>query len=166
MNDLLNPGALFENLGAEARQELSVSLRHRTLATGEYLFTLGDDATDFFVVVRGNVDLCFPMRIGGTVKDVPIESIGVGEALGWSALVKPHRFTVSARASEASAVACLARRDLQAVFERDAPSGFLFLTRITEMMGVRLIRFQALWMRELQRSLQSEAHRQTTAAPA
>ncbi len=159
MNDLLNPGALFEGLGPEGRQQLSASVRHRTLATGQYLFTLGDDATDFFVVVKGNVDLCFPMRIGGALKDVAIESIGVGESLGWSALVKPYRFTVSARASEPSAVACLARRDLQAVFETDVASGFTFLTRITEVMGVRLIRFQALWVRELQRTLEHEVQR-------
>jgi len=112
------------------------------------------------------MDLCFPMRLNGVLKDVPIESVGMGQPLGWSALVRPYRFTLSARAVGPSGVICLARRDLLDLFETEPAVGNAFLTRISEVIGVRLITFQALWVRELQRALESETQRQAAALPA
>lgn len=160
MDALLSQGALFEGLDDEGRRRLSAIARRRTLETGEHLFLLGDNAGDFFVLVKGKVDLCLPMPLSGVLKDVSVESVGVGEALGWSALVKPYRFTLSARATEPSEVVCLARSDLLALFEADLGSGYAFFTKVSEIVGIRLLTFQALWVRELQRALESEAQRQ------
>ena len=156
MDALFGHGALFEGLREEGRRRLSAAIRRRTLEKDEYLFLLGDSAADFFVLARGKVDLCLPMRVGSVLKDVSVESVEAGEALGWSALVKPYRFTLSARASEPSEVICLARRDLLAVFEADRGTGYDFFTRIAELVGIRLLTFQALWMRELQRAFEGD----------
>lgn len=160
MDVLLGQGALFEGLSDEGRRRLAAVVRRRTLATGEYLFLLGDNASDFFVVVKGKVDLCFPMRLRGVLKDFSVESVDVGQALGWSALVKPYRFTLSARATEPSEVICLSRHDLLELFEADPGVGYAFLTKVSEVVGIRLLTFQALWARELQRALESETQRQ------
>lgn len=161
MDALLSQGAFFEGLDDEGRRRLSAIIRHRTLQTGEYLFLLGDNAGDFFVLVNGKVDLCLPVRLRGVLKDVSVESVRVGQALGWSALVKPYRFTLSARATEPSEVVCLARHDLLDLFESDLGIGYAFFTKVSEVVGIRLHTFQALWVRELQRALDSEAQRQT-----
>lgn len=160
MDALLSRGALFENLDDEGRRRLSAMIKRRTLERDEYLFLLGDSATDFFVLVKGKVDLCLPMRLRGVLKDVSVESVAVGQALGWSALVKPYRFTLSARATEPSEVVCLARRDLLDLFEADLRIGYAFFTKISEVVGIRLLTFQALWMRELQRAFESETQRE------
>ena len=161
MEALLGQGAFFEGLDDEGRRRLSEIVRRRTLETGEYLFLLGDNAGDFFVLVKGKVDLCLPVRLRGGLKDVSVESVRAGQALGWSALVKPYRFTLSARATEPSEVVCLARRDLLDLFESDLGIGYAFFTKVCEVVGIRLLTFQALWVRELQRALDSEAQRQT-----
>ena len=160
MDALLSQGAFFEGLSDEGRRRLLAIVRRRTLATGEYLFLLGDNAADFFVLVSGKVDLCLPVRLRGVLKDVSVESVRVGQALGWSALVKPYRFTLSGRATEPSEVVCLARRDLLDLFEADVSIGYAFFTKVSEVIGIRLLTFQALWVRELQRALDSEAQRQ------
>ncbi len=156
MDALFGRGALFEGLDEPGRRRLSAAIRRRTLEKDEYLFLLGDSAADFFVLARGKVDLCLPMRASGVLKDVSVESVGAGQALGWSALVKPYRFTLSARATEPSEVICLARRDLLELFEADLGIGYAFFTRIAELVGIRLLTFQALWMRELQRAFESD----------
>ncbi len=156
MNLLLADGGLFEGLNAEGGRRLAAMTRRRALAKDEYLFVLGDSAADFFVLEKGKVDLCLPMRVHGLLKDVSVESVGAGQPLGWSALVKPFRFTLSARATEPSEIVCLGRRDLLELFEADLRIGYTFFTKISEVVGIRLHTFQALWMRELQRAVESE----------
>jgi CRP-like cAMP-binding protein len=159
MDALLKQGALFEGLSEEGRRRLSAIAKRRSLQTGEYVFQLGDSADDFYVLVGGKVDLCLPMPLRGIVKDVSVESVGVGHALGWSALVKPYQFTLSARATEPSEVLGFARRELLDLFEAEPGIGYALFTKIAETVGTRLHTFQALWVRELQRTLESEAQR-------
>ena len=164
MEQLLKQAELFEGLTSEQLRQLTNVGRRRTLRAGEYLFLLGEDAVDFSIVTRGNVDLCFPMPLGGEVKDISLESLGAGKAFGWSALVKPYRFTLSARATEVSEVVSFARMALIDLFETDVGIGYAFFTKVSELVGIRLLTFQALWVRELQRALDSEAQRQAGAA--
>jgi CRP/FNR family transcriptional regulator, cyclic AMP receptor protein len=165
MDAHLRQGELFEGLSDECLRRLLATGKSRTLQAGEYLFLLGDDASDFSVLVSGKVDLCFPMRIRGAVKDVTVESVGAGQALGWSALVKPHRFTLSARAIEPSEVVRFARGDLLELFEAEPSIGYAFFTKVSEVVGLRLHTFQALWVRELQRALESDAQRLAERTP-
>jgi len=166
MDAPLSQGELFEGLSGEGLRRLLATGKSRTLPAGEYLFRLGDDAGDFYVLVKGQVDLCFPMRLRGAVKDVTVESVGPGQALGWSALVKPHRFTLSARAIEPSEVIGFTRRDLLELFQAEPSIGYAFFTKVSEIVGIRLHTFQALWVRELQRTLEAETQRLAGRSPA
>jgi CRP/FNR family transcriptional regulator, cyclic AMP receptor protein len=151
MDQLLKRAELFEGLTREQFEQLMNIGHRRTLRAGEYLFLLGDDAVDLSVVTSGNVDLCFPMPLSGEVKDISIESLGEGRALGWSALVKPYRFTLTARATQMSEVVSFARMALLDLFEREPGLGYTFFMRISGLVGIRLETFQALWARELRR---------------
>lgn len=157
MNELLSRAELFENLGLEGIRRLSTIGQTRTLAEGEYLFLLGDNADYLYVVTRGKVDLCFPMSLRTVVQDVPVESAGPGKLVGWSAMVKPYRFTLSARAAEDSQVVGFRRHDLQQLFTSSPEIGLRLLTKLSEIVGIRLLMFQALWARELQRALLAES---------
>jgi CRP-like cAMP-binding protein len=166
MDALLDPGGLFEGLSDEGRRRLFAVAKRRPLESGEYLFQLGDSADDFFVLVKGAVDLCLPMPLRGVVKEVSVETVGKGQALGWSALVSPYRFTLSARATEPSEAVGFARRDLMNLFDDEPKSGRAFFTKIAEIVSVRLHTFQALWVRELQRTLEGATPRQVGGAAA
>lgn len=159
MEELLSRAELFRELGSDGLRRLLAIGRGQALGAGQYLFLLGGDAAELHVVVRGKLDLCLPIALRGTVKDITVESVGAGQALGWSALVKPYRFTLSARATEPSEVITFARSDLQQLFEAEPGIGYSLLTRVSELMGIRLVTFQALWVRELQRTVDSEARR-------
>lgn len=76
-----------------------------------------------------------------------------GSTLGWSALIKPYRFTLSARAAEPAKVAALTRPDLLRVLEADCRTGEKFMFHLAEIIGRRLLIIQALWARELQRAV-------------
>jgi CRP/FNR family transcriptional regulator, cyclic AMP receptor protein len=158
MHGALEDADLFRGLSPDGIRRLSLIGRSRVLSAGDYLFLLGDSAEWLYVVVRGTVDLCLPMSVGGVVRDIPVESASAGKALGWSALVKPYRFTLSARATEPTEVIGFWRSELQQLFSAAPEVGNRLLANLSELVGFRLLTFQALWVRELQRALLTESH--------
>ena len=165
MEKLLRQVELFRDLSSDGLRRVLAIGKGESLDAGQHLFLLGDDANELFVVLRGSLNLCLPIALHGSVKDITVESVGAGQALGWSALVKPYRFTLSARATEPSEVVGFARSDLQQLFQAESGIGYSVLTRVSEIMGIRLVTFQALWVRELQRTLESEAQRTAAGKP-
>ena len=157
MRDVFKDADLFQGLSPDGIRRIAAIGRSRTLAPGEYLFLLGDSAECLYVVAVGTVELCLPMSLGGIVKDIPVESATAGKALGWSALVKPYRFTLSARAAGPAEVLGFPRSELQHLFDAAPEVGHRFLANLSELMGFRLLTFQALWVRELQRALVTES---------
>jgi CRP-like cAMP-binding protein len=161
MYEFLSRAELFEGLNGDGVRQLAAIGRSRTLAAGEYVFLLGDRADDLYVVVKGQVDLCFPMALGGIVKDITVESVGAGKALGWSALVRPYRFTLAARATEPSEVVGFPRQELLQVFDASPAVAYRVVIKLAEVVGFRLLTFQALWVRELQRAVLAETQART-----
>jgi CRP-like cAMP-binding protein len=155
MYELLRQADLVEGMSPEQVRRLSLLGRARTLPGGDYLFLLGDSAQHVCIVASGQVDLCFPIRIGGVMTDITVESVGSGKTVGWSALVKPYRFTLSARATEPTNLVAFSRQDLLHLFDNDPGIGCVLLSRVSELVGNRLSSFQALWARELQRRLET-----------
>ena len=162
---------LLKDLTAAHRERLLAIAEERALDAGEYLFRLGDEATCAYVVVDGRIEFCFPLSLGGAMQDVAVESKEPGSALGWSAFVSPHSFTVSARAAEPSVVGSFPRAELMRLIEEDCHFALAFIGRIGEIVADRLLKIQALWARELQRSVTTggiaglgaqAAHRGTT----
>ena len=66
------------------------------LASGEDLFRLGAEADRLFLIERGRIALKLPMQVYEHEKDLLVEERQTGQTLGWSALIPPHRFTLSA----------------------------------------------------------------------
>lgn len=128
--------------------------RRQTLAPGEVLFNLGDAADHLFLVERGRVALSLPMQVRGQVEDVQIEERLPGQALGWSALIPPHRFTLKATAPLATEVLALSRADLLAHLEARPALGFVVALNVAAIVGQRLQVLQAMWLREIQRVVQ------------
>jgi CRP-like cAMP-binding protein len=163
MHEVLKDADLFQGFNLGDLGKLSAIARSRILSEGDYLFLLGDNAECLYVVVKGTVELCLPMALGGIVKDIPVESASAGKALGWSALVKPYRFTLSARASEPAEVIGFPRAALEQLINASPDLGNRFLANLSELVGLRLLTFQALWVRELQRTLLAESQHRTDA---
>ena len=149
----LRQAAIFAELQDTEVARLLAVARSQQCHKGACLFLLGDHADRLFVVLSGKVELTFPLSFGGVVRDVPVELKTPGSALGWSALVKPHRFTLSARAAETSELAAFLRQDLLRVFEAEPRIGYVVMRHIAEVVGRRLLQVEALWARELQRAV-------------
>jgi toluene monooxygenase system ferredoxin subunit len=141
---------------AEAEQLLKLGTRV-VVPAGTSLFRLGDPADRLFLVERGRIKLTLPMSVRGRQEDIFVEERAPGQAVGWSALIPPYRFTLTATAAlyEAEVIA-LPREALLKYFADHPAAGYKIALNLAVVVGHRLQLFQTMWLREVQRTV--EAH--------
>jgi CRP-like cAMP-binding protein len=125
--------------------------RTHTIPTGGALFRLGDRADRLFVIARGRIALTLPMQLREHDEEVLIEERGAGQTVGWSALIPPHRFTLTATALIETDVLELPREALLDYFAAHPLVGYAVTRNVAAVVGQRLQVFQAMWLREMQR---------------
>ncbi|HEY7500778.1 MAG TPA: cyclic nucleotide-binding domain-containing protein [Vicinamibacterales bacterium] len=123
------------------------------LAAGEVLFRLGAEATSLYVIQSGLITLAMPMRIGGGEEDVRIDERGPGQTVGWSTLIPPHRFTLTATAAVGTELLAFPRSTLLQHFERRPMVGYAVSRNVAALVGERLQVFQAMWLRAMQQAV-------------
>lgn len=151
--NVLRDTRLFADCTEEELIHLASVAQDREYADGEMLFSLGQEATNLMVVAAGRIQLEMPVSILGESKNIAFEAEERGQVVGWSALVPPHRFTLSARVSGGATVVSLPRDDLNVLFESDPHLGFRVTRNLATIVGQRLHHTQEMWAREVQRSL-------------
>ena len=134
-------GMSADQLGllADAARDVSFPARYR-------LFEDGGNATRFWLIQAGHVSLDLHVPGEGPVV---IESIGMGELLGWSWLFPPYKWAfgaVSATAVEAFEFDAPTVRELCAAYPE---LGYEFNQRVTRVLAKRL---QATRIRLITRS--------------
>jgi CRP-like cAMP-binding protein len=134
----------------EAARVLALGSRI-ALSAGQVLFNLGDAADSLFIVESGRIALTLPLRLRDGQQDVLIEERSPGQALGWSALVPPHRFTLKAAASIDTEVLALPRAALFEHFAAHPAVGYAVTRNVSAVVGQRLQVLQTMWLREMQR---------------
>jgi len=138
---------------AEVGRVLPLGTR-MTLPSGATLFRLGDPADRLFLAERGRIRLTLPMQVRGREEDILIEEKTPGQTVGWSALIPPYRFTLSATAPVESEVIALPREALRDYFETSPAAGYRIASNLAAVVGHRLQLVQAMWLREVQRTVE------------
>ena len=121
-----------------------------SLVPGEVLFRLGEEAASLYLIQSGQITLGMPMQIAGREENVRIDERAPGQTVGWSTLIPPHRFTLTATAPVATELLAFPRRSLLQHFERNPAVGYAVSRNIAALVGERLQVFQAMWLREMQ----------------
>ncbi len=138
---------------AEAERVLALG-KHILLTAGAELFHLGDAADSLFLVARGRLRLTLPMQVRSREEDVLVEERSSGQTVGWSALIPPHRFTLTAAAQFETEVIALPREALNAYLAAHPDTGYAVSLNLSGIIGQRLQLFQAMWLREIQRMVE------------
>jgi CRP-like cAMP-binding protein len=124
------------------------------LSRGAELFPLGAQADAIYLIRRGLIALTLPMQVQGREEDVLVEERRAGQTVGWSALIPPHRFTLKGTAREDSELVALPREALLDYFNAHRDVGLAVTLNLASVIGQRLQVFQAMWLREVQRSVE------------
>lgn len=144
---------LFAGLTAEQRAPFAPLARPSRAARGQRLFSMGEPAGVLYVVADGVVELTMPLAVSGGEHEVVVGVARAGETVAWSALIEPHRYTMSARAGTDVELVGFARADLQEALRGHPETGLRVLENLAQVVGRRLQVVQVLWTRALQRSV-------------
>jgi len=152
---MINPTPdLLMGLDAAQTREFLALGKRLLLSSGAQLFRLGEPAETLYVVQRGRVRLTLPMQVRGSDEEVMVEERIPGQTVGWSALTPPYRFTLTASVPLESEVLSLSREALRAHFEANPAVGQIVALNLAAVVGERLQLFQAMWLREMQRTVE------------
>jgi CRP/FNR family cyclic AMP-dependent transcriptional regulator len=137
----------------EADKALALGTRI-TLSSGKKLFHLGASADRMYLIARGRLKLTMPMQVRGREEDIAVEERGPGETVGWSALIPPYRFTLTATALIETEVVAFSREALEHHFAAHPAIGCTVSLNLASVVGQRLQLFQTMWMREMERMVE------------
>ena len=141
-------------LSREIEQVLGLGTR-LIVPSGTELFRLGDPADRLFLTERGRIRLTLPMQVRGREEDIFVEERSPGQTVGWSALIPPYRFTLTATAPLLdAAVIALPREALREFLAANPAAGYKIALNLAVVIGHRLQMFQAMWLREMQRTVE------------
>ena len=138
---------------AEMDQVLGLGAR-LTVPSGTSLFHLGDPADRLFLTERGRIRLTLPMQVRGKEEEILVEERSPGQIVGWSALIPPYRFTLTATAPLETEVIALPRETLVDYFAAHPAAGYKIALNLAVVIGHRLQMFQTMWLREMQRTVE------------
>ena len=140
---------------SEAEQVLALGIR-LTVPSETSLFQLGDPADRLFLVERGRIKLTLPIRVRDREENIFVEERGPGQTLGWSAIIPPYRFTLTATATLYDAEVTAVPRETLLKYSASNPvTGYKIALNLSVVIGHRLQLFQTMWLREMQRTVRT-----------
>jgi len=142
---------LFRGLDEHDAAAIGALGQHVRLSAGEVLFRLGDDAAWLYTIQWGRIALTLPMRVRQREEDVLIEERLPGQTLGWSALIPPHRVTMTATTLAETQLLAIPRLPLLTFLDTSPELARQLTQNVAAVIGHRLQVLQAMWLREMQR---------------
>jgi CRP-like cAMP-binding protein len=136
--ELLRRYDLFAGLDPAMFKKIAMIGEEVDLAEGDLLFTEGEEADAFFLVIKGTVDIKMNLDEEG-IRRLDVGTLIEGDITGWSALVAPYVYTLSAEAVTPTTVARLdAAAFRQLLDENCSELGYPIMTQLTRVLGERL----------------------------
>jgi CRP/FNR family transcriptional regulator, cyclic AMP receptor protein len=125
------------------------SSTEKNLQYGEVLFHAGDRAEYIYVLKEGHIDIvanASPEAEKGKQKLV-VDKVSMGDLLGWSALVAPYYYVLSAIAEAPSVVVCISGSELIALSREDYYIGYRVFSALARIIGGRLREYEQVLVR-------------------
>ncbi|MDQ7785252.1 MAG: cyclic nucleotide-binding domain-containing protein [Desulfomonilaceae bacterium] len=124
----------FKDLRQEAIHEISEIAVEERHDPGVKLFSPGDPANEFYLLMDGSVRI----SIGkANHKEYLVQNLG--EAFGWSSVVGNDTYTAEATCTVPTRLLKINKADLEKVFENHERSGRKFYLTLARQLGQRLI---------------------------
>jgi len=141
--DFLRSVAVFKGLIDSQLAGIKDNCREMEFRQNAKLFSEGDDATCLWIVKEGQVDLRFDLPDRPTSTKNTITSVSKYMSFGWSSLVAPHKYRLSAYcATNSCKVIQIEREGLLNLFKQDSKTGYVVMSNLVETIGRRFRQLQ------------------------
>jgi len=132
---------LFGALGDEALQHLASSLKVLNRGADEIIFREGDQAREFYVLLRGEVEVFKVLKRGAEAR---LATLSPGHWFGEMSVLDVQPRSASVRALIPCRLLVFTARDLDALYRRDLKSYTLLVLNVARELARRLRLVDAL----------------------
>jgi len=140
--DRLEKAILLRGLTRDQMARLQPIFEERVYEKGAIIFRERQEAGKLCFLDSGLVDLRLDQSPRQAANRSTLTTVEPGFSFGWSALVEPHRYTLTSYCvSESCKVIMADREDLLGLFRRDREIGFVVMTNLAQVIADR---FQVL----------------------
>ncbi len=140
IDDLKN-AELFGGLGNSYIEKLLPLCRGGSYRQGTIIFKEGSEAAELYILTEGKVavemELC-PVPNRPTIP-TPVDIVTKGQCIGWSALVEPHIYTLSARCMTNCTALSIKGDMLRKVMNEDTGLGYEVMKQLSKIIASRLM---------------------------
>ena len=126
---------LFGGLTDDALLHLASTLKILKRGAGELIYQEGDHASEFYVLLRGEVEV-FKALKGGT--EARLATLSAGHWFGEMSVLDVQRRSASIRALSTCRLLVVTARDLDALYRRDLKSYTLVVLNVARELARRL----------------------------
>lgn len=151
--DTLRRVNVFARLSDQQLSELAHICKEETYPAGTFLFREGQIADRHYILQAGKValEMEVPLVPQGPTWVVTVEILDEPwQILGWSALVEPHIYTLSAHCLEETRVIAMDGPALKAWLDRECPAGYQVGMALSRLIADRLMETRKQLIRLLQ----------------
>jgi CRP/FNR family transcriptional regulator, cyclic AMP receptor protein len=141
--EIVKTHPILAGLPDDILEELTGCARNLAFGKGALLLSEGEPADSLYLVRRGRVSIEVHAPTG---RNLVVETVAVGAAVGWSWIVPPYTWQFDARAVEPTGVIALDGGCLRARADADPFLGYTLMRRVA---GVLLERLHATQLRLL-----------------
>jgi len=143
--DFLRNVEVFNGLDDGKLAAIRDYCQEKEFRQNEKLFSEGEDATCLWIVRKGQVDLRFDLPDRPTSTKNTISSIFKFMTFGWSSLVAPNKYRLSAYcATRDCKVIQIEKKNLLNTFGADSQIGYVVMSNLVKIIGERFNQLQDL----------------------
>jgi CRP/FNR family cyclic AMP-dependent transcriptional regulator len=115
------------------------SAKQMNFQAGQFLFKAGDTAEYFYILEEGQIYLIVEISEypDNKLTQITIDIINKGSLLGWSALVRPHLYVLSAVCHKPCKVGVISGQELLTLFEQNLNIGYKVFQGLSQVIGTR-----------------------------
>jgi CRP-like cAMP-binding protein len=132
---MLKPIYLFSDLSDAELKKVAAIAEVKSFLPGQDLFSVGQAATAFYVIVMGSVKISIGSKEGDQIE---IRNFGSGSHFGEMPLMDGQSRSASAQVTETSHIAEISYDKLKSLFAQEPTLAFKFFQSAARFLAVRL----------------------------
>lgn len=131
---------LFNELSDDELDKIALFCSDMVVPEGVMLFSQGRKADRLYIVTEGLVALQMATRVPHAIQSrrTTIAICGEGEVVGWSSMVDPFRYTLTAMVWESCKLICIDAGFLREAVAADPTMGFQVMRSLSGIMSNRI----------------------------
>ncbi len=137
---ILRQSQIFSSLSNTQLEEVASFAEEKQYEAGATLFQEGESAAELFVLQEGKVALqmTMPEALAQMSRRVTVDILSRNEVVGWSAVVEPYVYTLTAICLQRVKALSISSTKLRRLLRDNPQTGFEILTGLIKVVASRM----------------------------